>query len=147
MGRFRGIREERTEHTQLFSRTLVGFGSTWHQKVHFSTFDGKLELQCTRNGPQNLHFVHGLSRAPLLFIPRYLTNIFPENIFNKKNLENRNSENLKFQKPRFTNKCPGLSSLASMNHLAHLGRLLFVQRQQLFVEENIKEHQGRGITE
>ena len=49
----RGVRGERTEHTKLFSRTLAGFGLTWHPKVHFSTFDGKLELQCIRNGPQN----------------------------------------------------------------------------------------------
>ena len=53
MGRSRGVREERTEHTQLFSRSLAGFGLTWHQKVHFSTFYGKLEFQCIRNGPQN----------------------------------------------------------------------------------------------
>ena len=39
----RGVREERTDHTKLVSRTLAGFGLTWHQKVHFSTFDGKLE--------------------------------------------------------------------------------------------------------
>ena len=54
------------------------------------------------------HIVQGLSRTPLLFIPRYLTNIFFKNVFknNNNNLENRQSENLKFQKPRFTNKCP-----------------------------------------
>ena len=59
LGRFRGVRGERTKHTQLFRRTLAGFGLTWHQKVHVSTFDGKLELQCTRNGPQNPPFCPG----------------------------------------------------------------------------------------
>ena len=37
-----GVQEERTEHTKLFSRTLNEFGPTWHQKVHFSTFDDPL---------------------------------------------------------------------------------------------------------
>ena len=59
LGRSRGVRGERTEHTQLFSRTLAGFGLTWNQKVHFSTFDGKLKLQCTRNGSQNPPFCPG----------------------------------------------------------------------------------------
>ena len=94
MGRSRGVREERTDHTKLFSRTLAGFGLTRHQKVHFSTYDGKLELQCTRNGFKTLHFVQGLSRTPLLFIPRYLTNMFFEHILQTK----RNLENLKISK-------------------------------------------------
>ena len=56
---------------------------------------------------KTLHFVQGLSRTPFLFIPRYLTNIFFKNIFQKKqNLVNRTSGNLKIQKPRFANKCP-----------------------------------------
>ena len=55
---------------------------------------------------KTLHFVQGLSRTPLLSIPRYLTNIILENISPQKYIENRKSENLKFQKPRFTNKCP-----------------------------------------
>ena len=41
-GGFRGVREERMDHTKLFSRIFTGSGLTWHQKVHFSTFDGKL---------------------------------------------------------------------------------------------------------
>ena len=59
MKRSRGVREERTDHAKRFRRTLAGFGLTWGQKVHFSTFDGKLELQCTRNGPQNPPFCPG----------------------------------------------------------------------------------------
>ena len=54
---------------------------------------------------KTFHFVQGLYRTPLLFIPRYLTNIFSKKKSQKKYLENRTSENLKFQKPRFTNKC------------------------------------------
>ena len=50
---FRGVREERTEHTKLFPRSFTGSGLTWHQEVPFSTFDGKLEFHCIRNGPQN----------------------------------------------------------------------------------------------
>ena len=42
-------------YLQSFSR----FGGTWYQKVHFSTFDGKLTSQCTRNGPQNPPFCPG----------------------------------------------------------------------------------------
>ena len=37
-----GVRGERTDHTKKFRRSLAGFGLTWHRKVHFSTFDGKL---------------------------------------------------------------------------------------------------------
>ena len=56
MGRSRGVRGERTK---TFRRTLAGFGRTWNQKVHFSTFDGKLKLQCTRNGSQNPPYCPG----------------------------------------------------------------------------------------
>ena len=56
---------------------------------------------------KTFHFVPGLSRTPLLFIPRYLTNICFKNVLLKqKNLENRKSGNLNIGKPRFTNKCP-----------------------------------------
>ena len=34
-------------YMQIFSR----FGLTWHRKVNFSTFSGKLTFQSTRNGP------------------------------------------------------------------------------------------------
>jgi len=37
--------------------------------------------------------------------PAYFSNIFPQ----QTNLENRKSENMKCQKPRFTNKCPILT--------------------------------------
>ena len=48
--------------------------------------------------PSNIfHFVQGLSRTPLLLIPRYLTNIFPEHILQKKYIENQQSGNPKNQ--------------------------------------------------
>ena len=47
------------KHTKTFRWTLAGFGLTWHRKVHFSTFSGKLTFQCTRNGPQNPPFCPG----------------------------------------------------------------------------------------
>ena len=40
-------------------RTLAGFGLAGRQRIRFSTFDGKLELQCARNGSQNLPFCPG----------------------------------------------------------------------------------------
>ena len=48
---------------------------------------------------KTLHFVQGLSRTPLLFIPRYLTNIFFENIVQQKKRESviRKSGNPKTQ--------------------------------------------------
>ena len=55
---------------------------------------------------KTLHFVQGLSRTPLLFIPRYLTNTFSKNVLPETNLENQQSENLKIQKTRFTNRSP-----------------------------------------
>ena len=69
---------------------------------------------------KTIHFVPGLSGTPLLFIPRYLTNIFFKNILQKKrNLENRTSGNLEIQKPRFTNRSPviGLTSAGGMTRL------------------------------
>ena len=54
---------------------------------------------------KTFHFVQVLSRTPLLFIPRYLTNIFPKNILqHTANLVNQPYEILKIQKPMFTNK-------------------------------------------
>ena len=67
---------------------------------------------------KTLHFVQGLSRTPLLFIPRHLTNIVFKNKIQKQsantyNLESRKSENLEIQKPRFTNRCPARGQVFS----------------------------------
>ena len=103
MGRSRGVQEERTEHTQLFSRTLAGFRLTGRQRVHFSTFDGKLNFNVLEMVFKTFHTVQGLSRTPLLFIPRYLTNVCFENILRKYKISRIG--NLKIPKPRFTNRC------------------------------------------
>ena len=90
---------------------------------------------------KTLHFVQGLSRTPLLFIPRYLTNIFFENMFQETNLENRKSENLKFQKPRFTNRSPvyryrrRLSRISRTNCFKHTNKSIakYVHAARLLV--------------
>ena len=107
MGRSRGVRGERTDHTQLFSRTLAGFCLTGRQKVQFSTFDSKLEFQCTRSGSQNPPYCPGSLQDTLIIY----SSISHQPIFRKyfakhRNLENRKSEKLAIPKPRFTNRGP-----------------------------------------
>ena len=89
-------------YLQSFSR----FGCTWDRKVHFSTFSGKLTFQSSRNGFQYPPYCPGSLQDTFIIY----SSISHQHIFQKycptKNLENRKSENLKFQKPRFTNKCP-----------------------------------------
>ena len=58
---------------------------------------------------KTLHFVQGLSRTPLLFIPRYLTNKFSEHILQTEKLDHPKPGNLDIQKPRFTNRSPAFS--------------------------------------
>ena len=107
MGRSRGVRGERTDHTKIFRRTLAGSGLTWHQKVHFSTFSGKLTFQCSRNGPQNPPFCPGsLQDTFIIYSSISHQHNFQKYFPKKQNLENRKSENLKFQKTQVTNKCP-----------------------------------------
>ena len=107
LGRSRGVREERTDHTQLFRRTLAGFGLTWHRKVHFSTFSGHVTFQCTRNGIQNHPFCPGsLQDTFIIYSLIFQQHIFQTCFFKKKHLENRTSGNMEIQKPRFTNRSP-----------------------------------------
>ena len=77
-----------TEHTQFFFGRLAGFGLTWHQEVHFSTFDGNLEFQCTRNGPQNPPFCPGSIQDTFIIIYSSISHqhMFPKKIANKKYL-------------------------------------------------------------
>ena len=93
IGRSRGVRGERTEHTKIFRRTLAGFGLTWHRKVNFSTFDGKLELHCTRNGPQNLPYCPGSVQDTFIIY----SSISHQHLFRKYvgKRKNSNIENLK----------------------------------------------------
>ena len=64
---FRGVREERMDHTKLYSRIFTGSGLTWHQEVHFSTFDSKLESQFITEWSQNLPFGPRSREQKLLF--------------------------------------------------------------------------------
>ena len=93
-------------YLQGFSR----FGGTWYQQV---IFPAAINTELRKSTVQHLtvnwkfnvlemalktfHIFQGLSRTPLLFIPRYLTSIIFGNIFQKRNLENRKSENPKTQ--------------------------------------------------
>jgi len=61
---------------------------------------------------KTIHFVQGLSRTPLLFIHRYITNILFEHILQKKQTtDNPKADNLELQKPRFTNRSPVINEL------------------------------------
>ena len=90
-------------YLQSFSR----FGGTWGQKVHFSTFSGKLIFQCSRNGPQNPPFCPGsLQDTFIIYFSILHQHIFRKDFAKITNLENRQSGNLEIQKPRFTNRSP-----------------------------------------
>ena len=98
-------------YLQSFSR----FGGTWGQKVHFSTFSGKLTFQSSRNGLQNPPYCPGsLQDTFIIYSSISHQHNFRKYFPKKANLENRKSENLKFQKPRFTNKCPVLSPIQTL---------------------------------
>ena len=97
LGVWEGVQEDRADHTKLLRRSFTGFGFTRHQKVHFSTFDGKLTFQCTKScSPGHLYYLF------LDISPTNISKIFCK----KKNLDYRTSEHLKIQKPRFTNRSP-----------------------------------------
>ena len=108
LGRSRGVREERTDHTKIFPRVLAGSGLTWQQKVHISTFDGKLTFQCTRNSFQNPPFCPGSLQDTFVIYSSICHQHISRKYFAKRNnLVNRKYENMKIQKPSFTNRSPG----------------------------------------
>ena len=110
MGRSGGVQGDRTDHTKTAQQKFARFGITWHRKVHFSIFSGKLTFQSTRNGSQNPPFCPGsLQDSFIIYSSISHQHIFRTYCWKRKN-ENRKSENLKFQKPRFTNKCAALST-------------------------------------
>ena len=75
-----GLQFSVSPNSQIFSKSW--FPVIWHFKV----------LEMALN---TFHIVQGLSRTPLSFIPRYLTNIFFHKFpANKKNLENPKSGSL-----------------------------------------------------
>ena len=66
-----------TAHTCKFSADLVLHGIG---KSTFQHFPVNWHFKVLEMALKTFHFVPGLSRTPLLFFPRYLTNIFFENI-------------------------------------------------------------------
>jgi len=94
LARSMGVWEERTDHTKLFSRTFTGSGDesslSRHQKVNFSTFDGKVEFQCIRNCFKNLPFCPGSPQNTFLIFLRYVETSFSPNEFYR----NQTSENM-----------------------------------------------------
>ena len=65
---------------------------------------------------KTVYFVQGLSRTPLLFIPRYLTNTIFENILQKD--KSRESKIWKSENPKtgFTNRSPDLGCDRPFSH-------------------------------
>ena len=90
LGGFGGFREVRTGRTVLpgkFSADLVVYGVG---KSTFQHFPVNWHFKVVEMASKTLHFLQGLSRTPLLFIPRYFTNIFFENMFQQKYRESKN---------------------------------------------------------
>ncbi len=85
---------------------------------------------------KTLHFVQGLSRTPLSFLPRYLTTRFSKNSLQNKHISI--IENLKIPKPRFTNKCP--EKLLAHFFLKAQGGLLFLNNS----EKTTGDQRGSG---
>ena len=83
-------------YMQIFSR----FGLTWHRKVNFSTFSGKLTFQSTRNGLQNLPFCPG----PLQDTFIIFSSISHQHIFRKYFSNKSKTENPKRRAPEFGSK-------------------------------------------
>ena len=54
-----GVSRRTAPTVRCYFQSFSRFGGTWGQKVHFSTFYGKLTFQCSRNGTQNSPFCPG----------------------------------------------------------------------------------------
>ena len=102
-----GVRGERTEHTKTFRRTLAGFGLTWHRKVHFLTFSGKLTFQCTRNGLQNPPFCPGSIQDTFIFFLDISPPDLPKIFRKETNVENRKFGSLTTQVKVLSFAVPG----------------------------------------
>ena len=64
---------------------------------------------------KTLPIVQGLSRTPLLFVLDISPPDFSKICCANRNPENRKSDNLKIQKPRFTHKCPVIKCAPIVN--------------------------------
>ena len=84
---FRGLGVSRRPHRPYGATCKVSADLVVHG-IRKSTFQ-HLTVNWNFNVPEmalkTLHFVQGLSRTPLLFIPRYYTNICFENVLQKQN--------------------------------------------------------------
>ena len=58
LGRSGGVQGDRTDRTKTAQQIFARFGLTWHRKVNFSTFSGKLTFQSTRNGLQDTFIIY-----------------------------------------------------------------------------------------
>ena len=80
-------------HKHTFSRDLVLLDL---RKSTFRNLTVSWNFNVLEMALKTFHFVQGPSRTPLLFIPRYLTNIFFEHILQIEEIsKNRKYENLK----------------------------------------------------
>ena len=89
--------QERCEQRQLHCHQAVRLPGChlepkWVRTIYISIAGGPTEM-----ASKTLHFVQGLSRTPLLFIPRYLTNLFFEHILQKEAMS-------KIEKSKIENK-------------------------------------------
>ena len=83
-------------YLQSFSR----FGGTWGQKLHFSTFDGKLTFQCSsRNGPQNNPFCQGSLQDTFIIYSSISHQHIFQKIFPKQKMRIGNLIILNFKNP------------------------------------------------
>ena len=78
-------------YMQMFCR----FGLTWHRKVNFSTFSGKLTCQSTRNVPQNLPFCPGSLQDTFIIYSSISHQHMFRNYFAKQKIHNWKSEDIK----------------------------------------------------
>ena len=70
------------------------------RKSTFQHFTADWNFNVLEMTLKTFHFVQGLSRTPLLFIPRYLTNIFFKKILQRKHISRiKNPKIWKFQNP------------------------------------------------
>ena len=93
-----GVQGDGTDHTKMQAQIFTRFGLTWHQKVHFSTFDGKLTFQSSRNGPSKPSILSRVSPRHLYYL---FLDISPTYFSKNKLATNKISriEHLKSQKP------------------------------------------------
>ena len=70
-------------HASYFCCKIVTeFGHTRHQKVHFLTFDGRLEFQCIRHGPRHPTCCSGSPQNTFVtFSLMFQDHIFPKRFY------------------------------------------------------------------